>query len=280
MARAINPHSWPRRFTLLTWLIGINIFLFLLVKIISLAGNLSGNEQWGVNLLRFLELPANPAVFITRPWTAVTYMFTQYDVFHILFNMLWLYWFGELFLTLGTERRLATLYLYGGLAGAALYGLTALISPLLTGGVLIGASGSVLAIVVATAMMMPDFKVSLLFIGPVSLKWIAIFTLSIDLAGMGGSNIGGHVAHIGGALAGAAYALGMRKGYDLTRPVSAFIGMAKNCLIKSDRSKMRSSRAADIENLDAILDKIKRSGYGSLTARERKTLFEISNRIK
>ena len=69
MARAINPHSWPRRFTLLTWLIGINIFLFLLVKIISLAGNLSGNEQWGVNLLRFLELPANPAVFITRPWT-------------------------------------------------------------------------------------------------------------------------------------------------------------------------------------------------------------------
>ncbi|MDE7460306.1 MAG: rhomboid family intramembrane serine protease [Paramuribaculum sp.] len=251
-----------------------------MVKIISLAGNLSGNEQWGANLLRFLELPANPAVFITRPWTAVTYMFTQYDVFHILFNMLWLYWFGELFLTLGTERRLAILYLYGGLAGAALYGLTALISPLLTGGVLIGASGSVLAIVVATAMMMPDFKVSLLLIGPVSLKWIAIFTLIIDLAGMGGSNIGGHVAHIGGALAGAAYALGMRKGYDLTRPVSAFVGMAKNCLIKSDRSKMRSSRAADIENLDAILDKIKRSGYGSLTARERKTLFEISNRIK
>ncbi len=272
--------------SLLLWLIGVNVAVFLALRIVSVAGNISGHGEWLAGMLRWIELPGTLPLFITRPWTAVTYMFTQYDVLHILFNMLWLYWFGELFLTLGTERRLAVLYLYGGLCGAMLYGLTVLIIPSAAGGVLIGSSAAVLAIVIATAMIMPDFKVGLLLIGPVSIKWIAIFTLIFDLAGLGGSNMGGHIAHIGGALAGMAYALGIRSGYDITRPASALARWGNRAWKSGRRKISRTPHAAagtspqDVAELDAILDKIKRSGYGSLTARERKTLFEISSRIK
>lgn len=275
-----------RRYPLLIWLIGVNIAVFLALRIVSVAGSIGGHDEWLATLLRWIELPGNMKLFVTRPWTAVTYMFTQYDVFHILFNMLWLYWFGELFLTLGTERRMAILYLYGGMAGAACYGLTSLIIPAGAGGALIGSSAAVLAIVISTAIMMPDFKVGLLLFGPVSIKWIAIFTLIFDLAGLGGSNMGGHISHLGGAIAGAAYALGMRNGYDITRPAAAF-GRLGNKMWHSARNKIKHRQAnqtvsspEDVAELDSILDKIKRSGYGSLNARERKALFEISSRIK
>ena len=287
MARVIDrSYMGGGRSSLLLWLIGINIAVFLALRIVSVAGNIGGHDEWLNGVLRWIELPGNMQLFVTRPWTAVTYMFTQYDVFHILFNMLWLYWFGELFLTLGTERRMAILYLYGGIAGAAFYGLTSLIIPTGAAGALIGSSAAVLAIVIATAIMMPDFKVGLLLFGPVSIKWIAIFTLIFDLAGLGGNNMGGHISHIGGALAGVAYGLGMRSGYDITRPAAA-LGRLWKRLWYSGRNKItrrQTNQSAtspkDVAELDSILDKIKRSGYGALTARERKTLFEISSRIK
>lgn len=287
MARVFErPFIGGRSRSLPVWLIGINIAVFLALRIVSVAGNIGGHDEWLNGVLGWIELPGNMQQFVTRPWTAVTYMFTQYDVFHILFNMLWLYWFGELFLTLGTERRMLILYLYGGIAGAACYGLISLIIPAEAGGALIGSSAAVLAIVIATAIMMPDFKVGLLLFGPVSIKWIAIFTLIFDLAGLGGSNIGGHVSHIGGALAGVAYGLGMRSGYDITRPATAFGRLGKR-MWHSGRKKITRRQGSqpatsteDVAALDSILDKIKRSGYGSLTAIERKTLFEISSRIK
>lgn len=161
--------------------------------------------------------------------------------------------------------------------------------------VLIGSSASVIAIVVATAWRMPEYRVGLLFIGQVALKWIAAFTVLLSLLNIPGENAGGNIAHLGGALAGMAYGIAMGRGHDITRPVNVLIDRIvdvwKRLTALKSKESPRSirndaaprgtqSRTADRADMDSILDKIKKSGYSSLTADERKRLFDVSRRIK
>ena len=132
-------------------------------------------------------------------------MFAQYDLLHIVFNMLWLYWFGTMFRMVCTSRQLFVLYIYGGLAGAVLFLAGYNTLPLFHGnhyGSLIGSSAAVIAIVTAVAILMPHFKMHMLFIGAVSVKWIALATIVLVLIGVTGSNAGGEIAHLGGILTG------------------------------------------------------------------------------
>ena len=298
MATSFNQLLDRYRFsTMLMKIIIINAVVFLLLHVVAIVALFAGSAH-PESVLQWVEMPSNPGLLLRRPWTVVSYMFAQYDVLHILFNMLWLYWFGVIFMSLSTGRRLLALYVYGGLAGAALYLLAYNVLPFFAGtdGMLIGASGAVIAVVTATAIMAPDYKMYLLFLGGVSLKWVAIVTIGLDLIGVTGANAGGHLAHLGGAIAGAVYALLLRRGTDITIPfcrvadmiANLFKGGVKKPGFKRYTGSKTSSRnsvphtdsQADQAELDIILDKIKKSGYSSLTPDERKRLFDVSKRIK
>jgi hypothetical protein len=159
---------------------------------------------------------------------------------------------------------------------------------------LLGASASVLAIVVATAVREPEYRVNFMFVGAVRLKYVALFMVVTDLLFMTSGNGGGHIAHLGGALAGWWFALGLQKGRDITRWINQVFdwfsgGMKFKRPAKKPKMKVeRGGKNADYdynaqkkrqsEEIDRILDKLKKSGYASLTTEEKKRLFDASKR--
>lgn len=267
-------------------IIAVNAVVFVALRLLVIIVMFAGHDSAATAVLHFIEMPSDLSALLTRPWTVVTYMFAQYDVMHLLFNMLWLYWFGVLFEDITSGSRLLGLYLLGGLCGALLFIVAWNVMPVFghSTGWLIGSSASVIAIVAATAVIMPEFRFNLLFLGAVPLKWIAIVTIGLDLLGITGSNAGGHIAHLGGAVAGVAYALCRRRGIDLTKPFVAAIDAVGRLVERMKRPPVARPRetAADIERdrarMDEILEKIKHSGYSALTVEERRLLFEISAR--
>ena len=285
----------------------VNVAVFVIVRVVALVCLLFAVDA--TPAIELLEMPSNPVKFVHQPWSLISYMFLHYDVMHILFNMLWLYWFGAMFHQIFGTRRFVGLYFLGGIGGALLYMLAYNVLPLFssTEGLLLGASASVLAIVAATAVRQPDYKVGLLFFGQISLKWIAIVTIFIDVISIGSSNAGGHIAHLGGALTGAAFALADRRGTDITAWFNRAIDWIVNLTRRRPRVKVgnfhnspftrtkqqprtdkqqyerdngrrNSMTPAEEAEMDEILKKIKLSGYASLTAEEKRRLFEVSKR--
>ena len=167
--------------TILSKLLYINIGIFLLVRLLDVVLLLFNAR--GIPLLLYLQLPASPESLLYRPWTLLTYMFTHFDFLHILFNLLWLYWFGGLFLNFFSERQLGGLYLLGGLAGAVSFILAYNIFPyfrdVASFSYLIGASASVMAIVFAVSFYRKDLEINLLFIGRVKLIYLAHLILKV-----------------------------------------------------------------------------------------------------
>ena len=269
-----------RQGSVLLKLIYINVAIFLLLRLTWVVLMLFNID--GYVILPFIEMPSIPYEFITHPWTLLTYMFVHYDVWHILFNMLWLYWFGQIFLMSFSEKQMVLSYnLFPYFDGKE--------------GLMCGASASIIAIVVATAFRMPDYKVNLLFLGAISLKYIALVTIIIDLLSVTSANGGGHIAHLGGALLGYWFIVRWEKGKDLTAPVNKLIdkivtGFKPRPKIKVSRPSNRSSsrpetdmeyrarKKKENDEIDSILDKIKKSGYTSLSAEEKKRLFEAGKK--
>ena len=267
--------------SMLIKLIFINVGVFIVLNVAALLAALPGMPASVV--LRWVEMPSDLFALIKAPWTIVTYMFSQYDFLHLLFNMLWLYWFGSIFLLADSSKNLLALYFYGGIGGAALF--IASYAAMDMHGLLIGSSASVIAIVTATAIRQPGYKMGLLFLGEISLKWLAIITIAIDLFSIGGGNGGGHIAHLGGAIVGAIYGVTSKKGFNITAPFNHLADNIVNIFKRARVSKgpKTASRKAGVSNeqqLDDILDKIKKSGYGALSAEEKQRLFDISRRIK
>lgn len=290
-----------RQGTMLMRLILINIGVFVLLHVVAFGALLF--NQPGEQLLQWVEMPSDLWLLLKRPWALVTYMFSHYGLLHILFNMLWFYWLGRIFMEFFSPKQLSGVYLLGGWGGALLYLLAYNLLPYFAGhnAYLIGASASVIAVVVATAVYAPDYKIGLLFLGEVSIKWIAIVTVAIDVLGVDSGNLGGSMAHIGGAIVGAWYALRIKRGRDITRPLNAaldaIVGLFNGRtwslpkLQKEPRSKVSSGpssrqrtadhRPADTvseEELDIILGKIKAAGYDALTDEEKDKLFKASRR--
>lgn len=274
---------------ILVKLIYINVGLFILIRLAGVLFMLFNVA--GIPLLPYLQFPASPEMFIYRPWTILTYMFTHFDFLHILFNMLWLYWFGGLFLNFFSEKQLGGLYLLGGFAGALLFMLAYNIFPYFQSvadySVLMGASASVMAIVFAVSFYRKEQEIILLLIGRIRLIYLALFTLLIDLLAMTSDNAGGHIAHIGGALFGIWFASQIRKGKDLTAPANRAIDWFVNLGKRKPKMRVTYKRPeTDYEynarkhqetvEIDTILDKLKRSGYASLSAEEKKKLFDAS----
>lgn len=266
-------------------LIAINVGVFLAINIPAVIEWLFTGSQ---NVIfyyttEYLAIPAYLPKLLVRFWTPLTYMFMHDGIFHILFNMLWLYWLGQVFEEYLGTKRIIGVYLLGGLAGALFYVLSynlfpvfATVLPLSTA---VGASASVMAIIVATATLLPDYSIPLIFIGPVKLKWIALAIVIIDYLSISGPNSGGEIAHLGGALLGFVYIKRLQKGSDWVANIAGIFKsgprLSKLKVVARNTNKKVSSRPRQ-EDVDLILDKISTSGYESLTADEKEILFRAS----
>lgn len=271
--------------SVLTQLIYINLGVFLLVKILGVFFYLAGQPYL---LVDWLSVPSNVNELITKPWTPVTYMFMHTGFIHLLFNILGLYWFGKMFLYHLEGEKLLGVYLLGGLVGAALYVVSYNLFPVFeaTNSVLLGASGAVFAILVAVAFYDPDQEIMLPLVGSYKLKYIAAFYVLLSVIGISSTNAGGNIAHIGGAAWGWFYIYQLRKGKDMGAGFVNFIkGLTKlfkrkNHLTVSHKQPPRDdyeyNRQKNIQQdeINRVLDKIAKSGYESLSSKEKELLFK------
>jgi len=275
----------------LSRLIYINIAVFIIITIIAIIGFLLNNPIISSTTLDLFSVPSYFKALLLRPWTLISYMFIHKDIWHILFNMLWLYWFGKIFLEYLDQRKIVAVYLLGGISGAVIYILSFNIFPAFAGvvtkSVAIGASASVMAIVVAIAAYVPDYTIHLFLIGRIKIKYmaLAIFVLTsiMDFS----VNSGGKLAHIGGALFGYLYTINLRQGRDLGRGLNKIIDFIVTIFKPRPKLKVTYKKAAsDYEynkiksehqsKINGILDKISKGGYDSLTKEEKETLFKES----
>jgi len=274
-------------------LIYINIGIFLIIALTAGIGFLLENPAIPAKSLEILAVPASLNELLVKPWTIITYMFTHKEIWHILFNMLWLYWFGGIFLEYLDQKKLVAVYLLGGISGAMVYIISFNVFPVFTGlvseSVAIGASASVMAIVVAIAAYVPDYSVMLFLLGRIKIKYLAlgifILTTAVDFK----VNSGGKLAHIGGALFGYLYTVNLRHGRDFGKGINRIIDFFvtlfkprprlkvthKKSASDYDYNKMKTDHQARINK---ILDKISKGGYDSLTKEEKDLLFKESQK--
>jgi membrane associated rhomboid family serine protease len=275
-------------------IIVINLVVFLALLFLQVILTLSGNENWYHEVVRQLSLPADLTQFLYRPWTLITYFFTHEGFFHILFNMLFLYWFGMIIMEFLGSEKLVNLYVLGGLVGGLLYMLVYNVLPYFSDRVavaqMLGASAGVYAVVVGAATFTPNYSISLILLGPVRIKYIAIFYIIVSFAGTVGPNAGGDWAHLAGAALGFVFIKQLQRGNDLGKPVTSFLTFVKSFFVQqpkvrvSHRSTTKTKSRARTngtysnrqEEIDAILDKISESGYDSLSREEKQKLFDAS----
>lgn len=275
----------------LSKLIYINLGVFVLIQAAIIFMHLFGGDQYIYQMISYLAVPTDGIRLITRPWTLISYMFTHKDFFHILFNLLWLFWFGKIFLSYLTEKQLLSIYILGGLAGALLYIVSFNLFPGLkeqvASSMALGASASVMAIVVAIAVLVPDYKIYVILIGPVKIIYVALVGFALSSLVDFSVNTGGKIAHIGGALLGYVFTLQYNKGKDITMGFSRFMDKFFH-MFSPKKKKMRvthkktstdfeynKQKAEDQKEMDRILDKISKKGYDSLSKEEKEVLFKM-----
>lgn len=301
-------------------IIVVNVVIFLVIVLsqfftaISL-GRVAHKELWG-SILPWIAMPYEPMHLLIRPWTLLSYNFLHQGPWHILWNMLFLFWFGRIFQDLLGARRVLPVYMYGGIAGGLLSLLLLNLAPGLMPAdsgmprVLLGASASVTAVMIAAATIAPDYVVRLIFFD-IRLKYLALALLILDFAVVGNfsGNEGGHLAHLGGAVFGYFFVIQLQNGKDWSTgfnkawdaivlffngvgtrrsPLKAKRGGAKRKRTresvrqpasrpapKRTRAEVKDPRDKQ-DKVDEILDKIARSGYDSLSKAEKEFLFKVS----
>jgi len=278
--------------SVLSQLILINIIVWIFINILDVFFFLFQVNNFSI--ISFFALPSNIEFLLFKPWTLLTYMFLQKDFLHILFNIISLYFGGKIFLEFLDEKKLLSTYIFGGLTGGLFFILSYHLFPvfkdIVSQAILLGASASVVAIIVAVATYVPDYLVNIFLLGTVKLKYIAIalvilFTLSINK-----ENPGGHLAHLGGAFWGFIYILQLRKGKDVSRIFDSLKNIFRSKpKLKVDFNEHKRplsdeeynrKKFEQQEKIDAILEKISNSGYNSLTKEEKALLFNVSNKKK
>ncbi len=272
-------------------LIAINIAMFILTFAVNtIAFLLTGNQFSTGFLTEWLSFPKDLLDFAIRPWSIITYAFMHAGIFHILSNMIILYFSGQFFLTFYSPKRLVNFYVLGAIFGALIFSLSYNIFPAFQGtgkSYLIGASASVMAVLVGVATKAPNMQVRLLIFGNLKLWWIASFLVVVDFIQIPFGNPGGHLAHLGGALLGYIYTKQLDKGNDIGAWIEDSINWFSNFFKTSKSPKMKTvhksktkaksqkstPNKAKQEKVDQILDKISKSGYDSLTKAEKDFLF-------
>jgi membrane associated rhomboid family serine protease len=248
-------------------------------------------------MVSYLAMPANLTELLHKAWTPLTYMFLHEGLFHFFFNMMTLFWFGKIFLLYFSEKQLVGLYIIGGLFGAffyaAAFNLFPYFEPVLHQSILLGASASIMAIILASAVQAPNMELQLMLLGNVKLKYIAVFFVLTSFFGITSDNGGGQLAHLGGALAGYLFIVSLQQGRDLTSLINRILDSLfslfgpRKLKVRPNPNRQRTTvsdadfnanKARNMQEIDKILDKIKSSGYESLSAAEKKRLFEQGNK--
>lgn len=285
----------------LNQLILINVIVFVFLAILKVLSFFTGLEEVFGFVYKQFSIPPIGIDFIKRPWTIISYSFAHSlsGIFHILFNMLVLYWFGRLISEYLGSPKVVNLYILGALAGGLLYLLFYNAVPVFAERAsqvsgMVGASAAVYAIMVAAAVLLPDYTFHLIFIGPVKIKWIVAFYIFLSFLGSTGANAGGNIAHLGGALIGWVYIRQLQAGNDWGKPIQSILDFFRGMFddkpkikvtykqkeTKRKAGKVKSSGTEDLDQdeIDAILDKIADRGYESLTKEEKQKLFNASQK--
>ena len=279
---------------LIFWNVGLFAIPMVLFSVLSLFGVDLSFLRWDLALTNdWFSLSSNPENLLWKPWSIISYMFLHAGIFHLLFNMMMLYFAGRLFLTFFTQKQMFGMYILGGIFAGFLYIVSYNLLPAFSvgGSKMVGASAAVMTVLIATAVYQPYYQVRLLLIGTVKLWHIAVVFVILDLIQASGSNAGGHIAHLGGALFGYIYIRLLQNGTDLSSIVTSVIDFFANLFKPSKKtpfkkvhknkntSKFTSSaeQPKDItqKRIDDILDKISKSGYESLTKEEKEFLFKV-----
>jgi len=274
--------------TMTNRLIIYNVIVFAIILLVNAVLSLSVSQ---IPLSEYLfALDTDLLGFIQKPWGILTSIFSHFGLWHLIFNMLFLYFSGQLFEQIFDKRRLWQTYLFGGIAGGLLEIAAHYLFPSFqnTDNVVVGASGSIMAIFTALAFHSPNIRVSLFGIIPVKIYFIAIFFLLNDLIGISNqSDNVAHFAHLGGAIFGLISIQSLHSKSNILNILASFFDRMKksvnsNKSQRSSKSKFKTDEQYNLEKkirqekTDAILDKISKSGYESLTKEEKDFLFNQS----
>jgi len=279
---------------LMFWNIGLFALPMVLFSILRLSNvNIAAFDWTDAYPGDWFCLSSNPADLLWKPWSIIGYSFLHAGFFHLLFNMMMLYFAGRLFLTFFTQKQLFAVYIlsaaFAGLVFIGGYNLIPALKGTWAG--MVGASAAIMAILVATAVYSPNYPVRLMLLGTVKLWNVAVVFVVLDLINASVENTGGHLAHLAGALFGFIYIKLLQNGTDLSRGVSGTISFFSN-MFKTRKeqpfTKVHRNTAPqyhrntavkpkDItqKQIDDILDKISKSGYDSLTKTEKDFLFKV-----
>ncbi|WP_026629655.1 rhomboid family intramembrane serine protease [Dyadobacter alkalitolerans] len=278
----------------------VNVAVFLTLLLLKIILTLSQSANVYTAVINTLQLPAATNEFLYRPWTLITYFFTHDDIFHILFNMLFLYWFGKLIDEYLGAKRVIALYMLGGIAGGliyiVLYNALPYFQAHVEGSRMLGASAAAFSVAVGASTLLPNYTFNLIFLGPIRIKFIALFYIILSLAQTVGPNAGGNLAHLGGAFVGYVFIKLLQSGTDLGKPLYAVMNVwsrlfrkrpsmqvtyrerqvYRSTSVYSSTSSSGTIEMPDQTEIDSILDKISKSGYESLTREEKQKLFKAS----
>jgi len=281
-------------------LIFINTVVFLVLAVIKVFTTAAGYENIFEMIHAQLAIPAPFLTFLSKPWTIITYAFVHdlTGIFHILFNMLIFYWFGKLFIEYLGSDKLVALYVLGAVAGAVSFLIVYNTIPYYQAQTplygMVGASAAVYAVLVGTAVLLPDYTFFLMFLGPVKIKYIALFYIVLSFLGSVGGNAGGNIAHLGGALIGFVYIKQLQVGVNWGGWITAMLDWFRSIFVSQPKVKVtyrkeepkvhqvtrptsKPSKASQDE-IDTILDKISDRGYESLSKEEKEKLFNASKK--
>ena len=279
-------NAWNKKDNGLIKIILINIIVFVSMSMIEVFFTLSGLGAISSGILNKLMLPADLKKFILQPWSLITYFFLHMNFMHILWNMLFLYWFGKIVNDNIGNNAVISLYVLGGIIGGlfymSLYNIIPFYSDRISDSLMLGASAGVFSIVVGSATLLPNYTFYLLLLGPVRIKYIALFYVLLSFLDVTGNNAGGEIAHLGGAFIGYLYIRQLQNGINMGEGIIKILNY-----FNKDKSKKYETKSSIIKDenedisqdeIDKILDKISDSGYSSLSNKEKEKLFNASKK--
>ena len=265
-------------------LIYLNVAIFLFTYLFKAFASLM---LWNQNIVfDWFALPVAFQDFLTMPWSLISYAFLHGGFLHLLFNMIVLFYFGNLFLDFFSKKQFFNYYFLGVVGGGIIFMISYNYFPALSGKttLLVGASAGVTAILVGLATKAPNYAMHFRFIGAIKLWYIAVGFILLDVIQIPISNTGGHLAHLGGAFVGfllTYYQFGENKTGNNT--ISNLFKSKKQNPLKTVYKKAKTSSNTSKNNnnqrkIDAILDKISKSGYETLTKEEKEFLFSVGKK--